>query len=94
MDQTSTRQRPSTTLPCTYDTPAPYTPAIQGSTGNAPSDLHQLLITTVELQVITSALRIAHRRSFMGQEVGDPHPAELARTREIVEALYRAIVGR
>jgi len=81
-------------LPVTYCDPEQYTPAITASSGPEPNDRHHLVITTIELQVIVSALRIARRRSFAITEVGDPHPAELDRTHEILAGVYRAIMGR
>lgn len=87
MQTTATTYNPAITH---SDIPAPM---LTSSTGSHPGDLHQLVITTVQFQIIVHAVRELRRRPLSAQLRDGIPDADLLELSESLTGLYRAVIG-
>lgn len=69
------------------------TPMLTASTGSEPGAHHQLVITTVQFQIIVHAVRELRRRPLSSQLRDGIPDADLLELSEGLTGLYRAVIG-
>lgn len=69
------------------------TPMLTASTGSEPGAHHQIVITTVQFQIIVHAVRELRRRPLSAQLRDGIPDADLLELSEGLTGLYRAIIG-